>query len=235
MSGTGGPSGPDEPSARATSVSTSIVLHPVGTPLPLGFLGLMVATLAVSALQLGWISPSEGHHVALAVLGFTVPAQLMASVMGFRARDPVAGTGMGVLAGTWAGTALILLTSAPGAFVPGLGVLLVGASISMLVPTVAATTKLVAAVVMGLSSLRFLLTGVTHLTSSSGWQTLAGWTGVLLAVVAFYAALGFELEDARHAPVLPLARRGRGARAVEGGLQDQLETLEHEAGVRSQL
>jgi len=59
---------------------------------------------------------------------FTVPVQLLACVIGFLARDPVAGTGMGVLAGTWAAVAVTTLHAAPGAHLPGLGVLLVTAA-----------------------------------------------------------------------------------------------------------
>src|SRR4051794_40875038 len=83
-----------------------VVVRPVATPLPLGFLALFIATLAFSALQLSWIDQDQGHTVALAVLGLTVPLQLVAAAVGFMARDPVAATGMGILAGTWASAGL---------------------------------------------------------------------------------------------------------------------------------
>ncbi len=73
-----------------------VVLRPIATPLPLGFLALFVATLSFSAVQLSWIDTSQGHIVALPALTLTVPLQLIASVMGFLARDPVAATGMGM-------------------------------------------------------------------------------------------------------------------------------------------
>ncbi|WP_336923498.1 hypothetical protein [Aquipuribacter sp. SD81] len=82
--------------------STRIVLRPIGTPLPLGFLGLFVATTAFAVLQLDWLPEDQGRLVALGALLFTVPLQALASVFGFLARDPVAGTGMAVLSGTWA-------------------------------------------------------------------------------------------------------------------------------------
>ena len=40
----------------------------------------------------------------------TVPLQLLASVVGFLCRDPVAATGMGILSGTWAVTGLATLS-----------------------------------------------------------------------------------------------------------------------------
>ena len=212
-----------------------IALRPIGTPLPLGFLGLFVATVGFSAVQLHWIPAPQGSAVALGVLAVAVPAQLLSSVYGFLARDPVAGTGMAVLAGTWGAVALVTLTSPPGAASPGLGVLLLAAAAAMLVPAGAATTKLIAAAVMLLASLRFAVTGVAQLTGSATWLTAAGVTGLVLATVAIYAALGFELEDVRHRTVLPLGRRGSGADVMTGGPAEQLHHVTHEAGVREQL
>ena len=214
---------------------TRVVVRPIGTPLPLGFLGLLVATLGFSALQLGWVPPSQTAAVALGVLGLTVPLQLLSSVLGFLARDPVAGTGMGVLAGTWGAVALATLQGAPGATSPGLGVLLLASAAAMLVPAVAGVTKLAATGVMALTSVRFALTGVAELTDGQAWLTAAGVAGVVLAVAALYAALAFELEDARHRTVLPLGRRGSGGNALTGSVEDELRDVVHEAGVRKQL
>jgi uncharacterized protein len=49
------------------------------------------------------------------------PLQLLASILGFLARDVVAGTGMGLLAGTWLSVALVTLESAPGSTNDALG------------------------------------------------------------------------------------------------------------------
>ncbi|GIG29066.1 hypothetical protein [Cellulomonas marina] len=224
-----GPVGPGPaPAAR-------VVVRPLGTPLPLGFLGLLVATTGFAALQLGWVPADQGRAVALGVLAATVPTQFVACVLGFLARDPVAGTGMGVLAGTWGAVALATLTSPPGATSPGLGVLLLAAAAAMLVPVAAATTKLVAAAVMGLAAVRFAVTGVAQLTGDPGWLTAAGVVGLVLAVVALYAAVAFELEDAHHRTVLPVLRRGAGADVMTGSLDEELGSLAHEAGVRRQL
>ena len=214
---------------------TRIVVRPIGTPLPLGFLGLLIATTAFSSLQLGWIAPTEGHAVALSVLALTVPLQLIASIFGFLARDPVAGTGMGVLAGSWAAACLVTLTSPAGTSSAGLGVILVTAGAAMLVPAAAATAKVAAAAVMGLSAVRFALTGVAQITAEPLWYAVAGVTGLVLAAVALYAAFGFELEDARHRTVIPTGRRGAGSDAMSGSMAGELADVVHEAGVRKQL
>lgn len=212
-----------------------VVLRPIGSPLPLGFLGLFVATVSFSSVQLGWIPQSQSSTVALAALGLTVPVQLVASVFGFLARDPVAGTGMGILAGTWAAVGLATLTSPPGAASPALGMILIASGLAMLVPAAGGRQKVVAATVMGLSALRFLITGVAELSGAPAWMTAAGWTGLLLAAVSFYAALAFELEGTDKHDVLPLWRRGSAASAVQQDEADQLADVAREPGVRTQL
>jgi len=212
-----------------------IMLRPVGTPLPLGFLGLMLATTGFSALQLHWIPITEGHLIAIAVLAFSVPLQLVACVFGFLARDPVAGTGMGLLAGTWDALAVITVTSPPGTHTGALGVVLLTAAAAMLVPASVAAGKLVAAAVMLTSGLRYAVTGVYELTASPAWGTAAGVIGTLLAVAALYAAFGFELEGARRRTVLPLLRRGAGRSAMHDDFATQVADAAHEAGIRKQL
>ncbi|MBW0090311.1 hypothetical protein I4I73_16090 [Pseudonocardia sp. KRD-184] len=212
-----------------------VVLRPVGTPLPLGFLALAVATTAFAAVQLGWVPVDQSRIAALAALLFTVPLQLVACVFGFLARDPVAGTGMGVLAGTWATVGVSTLTAPPGTSSPGLGVVLLVAAACLLVPAAGARGKLVAAAVMVVSAVRFAVTGVAETTGSGAWLATAGWVGIALALLALYAAVGFEIEDVRRRTVLPLARTGAGAVAVGGAPQEEVSAVAHEAGVRKQL
>ncbi|MGY1691460.1 hypothetical protein [Geodermatophilus sp. SYSU D01105] len=216
--------------------ATRVVLRPVATPLPLGFLALTLATVVFAAVQLGWVPPDQGRVAGLTALAATVPLQLTAAVVGFLARDPVAATGMGVLTGTWAVVALTTLTSPPGATSAGLGVLLVTAGVTMQVPAAAAAaSKLVPAAVMCLAGIRFAVTGAAHLTGSAAWQTAAGWVGLALGVLALYAALALELEGSEGRTVLPLGRRGAGRAAVAGQGPVTSAALAREAGVRPQL
>ena len=219
----------------SVDATARVVLRPIGSPLPLGFLGLFVATLSFSSIQLGWVPQSQGSTVALAALALTVPVQLVASIFGFLARDPVAGTGMGILAGTWATAGFATITSPPGAASPGLGVVLLCAGVAMLVPAAAGRQKTVAAAVMTLSALRFGVTGVAEINGAAPWMTAAGWVGVLLAALSLYAALAFELEDTDHRAVLPLGRRHAARSAVSNDEAAQLGDVAHEPGVRKQL
>ncbi|WP_164704582.1 GPR1/FUN34/YaaH family transporter [Blastococcus litoris] len=199
-----------------------VVLRPLATPLALGFLALVLSTVTFSAVQLGWIPPADGRVAALVAVFATAPLQLLASVMGFLARDPVAATGMGVLAGTWGVVGVTTLTSPPGATSEGLGVLLLTAGVCMLVPALSAGSKLVPAAVMLLAGTRFAVTGVYELSSSAAWKTAAGSTGLLLGAVALYAALALELEGSHRRTVLPLGRRGEQPIGDDPGVRPQL-------------
>ena len=215
---------------------TRIVLRPLASPLPLGFLALFVGSLLVSALELHWVPATQRHELAIALLVFTVPLQLICCLTGFLCRDVVACTGLGLLAGTWATLALTLLTTPPDATSPGLGILLVVVAGALLVPmTAALSSKVVAALVLVLAAVRFAITGGYELSSAAGWQYASGVCGIVVAALALYAALAAELDSANRRTVLPLLRPAFGRRAVSGRLAEQLETLPREAGVRQQL
>lgn len=210
-------------------------LRPVATPLPLGFLALAAVTTVFAVIQLDWVPTDQARIAGLTALAFTVPLQLVAAVFGFLTRDPVAATGMGVLAGTWAIVGFTTATVPPGTNSKGLGVLLLVSAAALLVPVAAAISKIVPAAVIATASLRFAVTGVSELTGSEAWRTTAGIVGLALAVLAVYAALALELEGARGHTVLPVLRRGQGRTAFRGNMADELEGVVHEAGVRKQL
>ena len=216
--------------------ATRIVLRPLASPLPLGFLALFVASLLVCALQLRWVPTTQGHEIAIGVLAFTVPLQGIACLYGFLCRDVVASTGMGVLGGTWATLGVITLTSPPGTTNPGLGILLVVAAGAILVPTVASlTSKTVASLVLAAAAARFAISGGYELSAAPGWRYAAGVCGIVVAGLALYGALAAEVDSATRRSLLPLLRPPMGKRAVSGRLTDQVATLSREAGVRQQL
>jgi len=212
------------------------MLRPLANPLPLGFLALGTATLLLSGVQLQWLPPEDATTVAVILLVFVAPLQLLASVIGFLARDPVAGTGMGILAGTWAAVGFTTLRSPLGTTSHALGLLLLVSATAMLVPALGAyEAKLVPALVLATTALRFLLTGVYQLSGITGWKVAGGVTGVVLCAFALYAATAFMVEETSHRSWLPLGRRSGGRRAITGDLSQQLDHIASEAGVREQL
>jgi succinate-acetate transporter protein len=221
---------------QAIGERARVVLRPLAGPLTIGFLGLGAATFVVAGLNLGWVEPAEGKKVALCVIAFTVPLQLLASVMGFLARDGVAASGMGMLSGIWLAQALVLYTGEPGSTSDALGLFLLFAAVAMWAPaSAAAASKLVPAAVLATAGLRFGVTGLYQLTGSATWETVAGVVGLALAALAVYAAYAAEYEDVWKSSPLSLGRRGEGKTAVDGTYAEQIVDVHHEPGVRSQL
>lgn len=222
--------------AAVNAAATRIILRPLATPLPLGFLGLFVATTVIAGLQLGWVPTRQAFVLSVAVLVLTVPVQLIACVYGFLVRDLVAGTGMGILAGSWATLALTQLLSRPGSKSAGLGMVLCVAGVALSIPAVAALqSKILAGSVLLGTAVRFWVTAVYEWGAPHVWETAAGAVGIALAALALYAALAFEVEDQRRETVFPTLRRGSGELAMKGDFTDQVSKAHHEAGVRKQL
>lgn len=214
-----------------------VFLRPLGTPLPLGFGGLAVATAMVSAFNLGWIQVSEQHQVGLILIAFPFPLQALATVLLFLARDAPAGAGIGVQAVTWLTIGVLLLTGTPGSRSAALAVLLFAAA-AALTPSAATSflSKAVGGAVMAASALRFVLTGLYEKMGGTGWEHAAGWEGIVLAVLALYAALATDLEGALHREALPLGRRGTSARTFQpSSVDDNVPQVRGEPGVRPQL
>jgi succinate-acetate transporter protein len=224
---------PTDPDDWGSHRGAIVALRPIGNPLPLGFFALAVATLTLSGDQLGWFAATEGKDVALALLAFTVPAQLIAAVFSYLGRDGGAGAGMGMVAGGWFVIGLVTLTSAPGSTSDALGVFLLALAVQMLAPAiVSGRSKSVAELVLGTTALRFAVTGVYELTASSTWEDIAGIVGLVLFVLAFYAGLALIIADSRQGKgPLPVGR-GKGGAPVDS---DPTEAVAHEPGVRPLL
>jgi succinate-acetate transporter protein len=215
---------------------TRVILRPIGSPLPLGLLALASAGLLLSCYQIGAFRLAEGRTVALIILGFTVPLELISAVLCFLARDSLAGTGLGVFAGAWLASAIVLLSTAAGATSPPFGVFLlaIAGALAVLVAG-AAGGKAGPGLVMAAGIARFTLAGLYELTGSTGLEHGAAIVGFVLVATAVYTSLATEIEDVHGESRLPMGRRNRAALAMRGGFEDQLEGLEREAGVRQQL
>lgn len=221
------------PSAAAL---TRITLRPIATPFPLGFFALGTASLLVAGSELGWFEATDRPIVAVALIGFSFPLQLVASVFGFLGRDTAAATGFGVQGATWLVVGIDLLLSSPGSTSHALGVLLIAAAGWIALCALgSALGKLATAAVLLLTSLRFLLTGLYELTANHGVEHAAAIVGLTLVAVAAYVAFALEIENLQRRTILPLLRRGNGAEAMNSELAGQARRLDHEAGVREQL
>jgi succinate-acetate transporter protein len=217
-----------------------VVLTPIATPLPLTFVGLMIASLILSGLELGWVPASETKMAGWVLLGVPLPLQFVAAIFGFHGRSATAATGSSALAAAWLGMSLALINTAPGSFTPSraVGMLAIGVAAALLIPAASdlrAGAPLAAAVLV-LASGRFAVAAVAALAQSDGARTAAAVLGLVVAAVAFYAALALELEDnSIEDTLLPTFRAKESAQALKAGIDAQVETLENEAGVRKNL
>jgi hypothetical protein len=216
-----------------------VVLTPIATPLPLTFVGLLLASTILAGLELGWIPKAQVHEAGWALVAVPIPLQLVAAIFGFHGRSASAATGSSVLAAAWLGTALDLITAKAGAPTPSAATAMLsfGTAAALLVPALsdARGGSLLPGGVLGFASCRFALTGIVGLTHSAGLKTATGVVGCAVAAAALYAALALELEGSRDPSSLPTFRRTHSRSALVAPLDEQVAALEHEAGVRKNL
>jgi succinate-acetate transporter protein len=223
----------DEP---LSMLESRVMMRPIGNPLPLGFLGLVVGTIVLAGLNLGWVPTSDQHQVALALIAFVFPVQAIATVFGFLARDTVVASGIGVQGASWLTIGLLLLTGSPGSRSATLALFLFVAAAALLSAViVAAESMVIPALVMAGTVARFVMTGLFELTGKPAWAHASGWEGVALAVLALYVTVALDLESTHHRTVLPILRLGGARRAMRGSADAQIAEIEHEPGVREQL
>lgn len=213
-----------------------VFLRPISNPMALGFIGVAVASLVDAGLNFNWYPPKEFHQAGLVILVFAPLTQVIASVFGYLARDPVASTGMGVQAAGWLAIGLLIATGTPGSTNDVLGTLLFAAGAGLfLVAIVCFQSKAVAALVLASTASRWILEGIYQTSGTTFWQKASGVLGLVLCALALYTAFAMELEDQKKRTVLPILRRGAAKHALEPELGLQTETVAAEAGVRSQL
>jgi uncharacterized protein len=216
---------------------TRIVLRPVASSLPLGFLAFGTGSILLTALELGWAPPTQSTTLMVMVLAFVAPLEALAGVFAFMARDSGAATALTMLGAAWTATALTVLRSPPGGTSVSLGIFLLTLAAMMLVlSTGALRSKPLFAVLLMIGSCRFVLTGLYQArVGGTALEQASGWIGVPLVAFSIYAALALLLEDGAQRTVLPLGRRGQARTSLEGDLGHQIEQAESEPGIRRQL
>jgi succinate-acetate transporter protein len=211
----------------------------MATPLPITFLGLMMASTVVAGLELDIVPAHSYHEVGWAIVAVPVPMQLLSAAWGFVTRSAAATTGSAVLAATWFGVGLTTITGSygkPGPD-PALGLLLLASAAALTIPMAAEIRvgSLLPAIVLGMAATRFMITGIDGFEHTHAWTTASGYAGFVLAFVALYGAAALELEGTSQDAILPVFRTGRSQKGMDAPLAAQLEDIEHEAGVRKTL
>ena len=223
-------------SAHDGSVSTRIVIRPLGSGLPLGFFSFAVGMLLLAAQGIGWIPVSDVPNAGLMLITFVAPLEFLAAVIAFFARDTIGATTLGVFSGSWFASGWALYTSTPGSTSASFGFFLAGfgTAVFMLAIVSAPAKPLFTVILLG-STARMGFDSGYELTARHWILVAAGWTAFCLFLLAIYGGLALALEDTQRRDVLPVFRRGAARQALRGSLEDQLERLESDPGVRQQL
>jgi uncharacterized protein len=149
----------------------TIMLRPLASPLPIGFFAFAIGSFLFTALELGWIVHTQAPELAVIMVVFVAPLQLIASVLAFWARDNGGATALGLFGMTWGTVGAILLTS-PTARSTMLGwFLFCMAAVILAFGITSAFGKPVLSVVSGLSCARFAITGYYQITGACAGST----------------------------------------------------------------
>jgi succinate-acetate transporter protein len=221
----------------APEAITRIMLRPVASSLPLGFLAFGTGTILLTALELQWAPLAQGKTLMLIVLAFVAPLEALAGIFAFLARDSGAATALAMLGAAWTAVALAVLGGPPGQTSTALGIFLLTLATMMLVLSAGALrSKPLFGVLLMLGACRFALTGLYQAAvGGTLLERISGWIGLPLVAFAVYGGLALLLEDGAQQTVLPLGRRGRARTSLEGDLGHQIEQAETEPGIRRQL
>ncbi len=218
-----------------TETAIRIVLRPYASSIPLASFAFATGNVLYSAFLLHWIPASEMTAVALVLLCFVTPLELVPSGMAFLARDTGGATAFAIFGASWATEGLRMLLHLPDLSRTA-GILNVCLAVCLvMLAIVTVPGKPLMGGVLIVAVVRTSLAAAHTLVGGVKLGVATGVTGLVLAAVAFYCALAFLEEDVT-SRISPLTfRTGAAKAAMEGKLEDQVEALTREAGVRKQL
>jgi succinate-acetate transporter protein len=222
--------------AKMADVPVQIVLRPYASSIPLAALAFGVGNVLYSAFLLHWIPPSEARLLAIMLLAFVAPLELGPSLMAFLARDSGGATTFAIFGAAWVVQGLALLGGPPPPTSPATAFFLLCLAICLVVLAIVTFKgKPLMGVILLIAILRTSGAATFEYTGLPWAATATAWTGLLLALLAFYAAIAFLEEDVTQR-LSPLTfRTGEARAAMQGELKDQISSIDKEAGIRKQL
>lgn len=212
-----------------------IVLRPYASSIPLAAFAFGVGNVIASAYMLHWIPASESLLVAMVLLAFVAPLQLGPSLMAFLARDVGGATTYGIFGAVWIVQGLnLLLHAPPHGRTPAIFMLCLVVCLLLLAVVTLRGKPLLAAILL-VAAVRDIGTAGQAFFPAPALPVVTGAAGLLLAGLAFYSAFAFLEEDVTGKLSALTFRTGESRSAMEDPLENQVESLESEAGVRKQL
>lgn len=226
----------DSRDQRETQSITRIMVRPYASALPLGCFAFGVGNALLSAFGLHWIPVSDTRLLAIILLAFVAPLELIPCIMAFLSRDAGGATAMGVFSAAWVVQGIQFMMSGPSSISPALGIfVLLLALILVILAIVSFPGKPLLGVLLVIAASRSFAAATVQFGFGIKAEITTAIAGWLLAAFAFYSGLGFLLEETKRKSLPLTFRRGEAKEALEGDLKQQLENLPREPGVRDQL
>ena len=220
----------EEPAAQIR-----IVVRPYASALPLGCFSFAIGNALYGALLLHWIPASEVQLLAILLLVFVAPLELIACAMAFLSRDTGAATAMGIFAAAWVAQGLqLLLFGAGPSSVTGILLASLAACLAMLAWVTFGGKPLIAAL-LAAAALRSAGAAGVEFGGGKVFTIAAAGFGFAVALAAFYCGFALLLEDVQGSLHPMTGRTGVAKDAMIGGMASQMKHVENEAGVRQQL
>lgn len=216
-------------------VPVQIVLRPYASPIPLAAFAFGVGNVLSAAYFLHWIPTSEASLLAIILLAFVAPLELVPSIMAFITRDGGGATSYAIFGAVWLVQGVGLWMHAPAQSHTTALFLLCLALCLILLTIVTFKGKPLLGAILIVAAIRTLGAATIARWDMPLISKMTGWTGLLLALLAFYSAFAFLEEDVTGKLSALTFRTGEAKAALEGSLEEQVKLLEREAGVRKQL
>ena len=225
---------PDKPASEKPNVQ--IVLRPYASAIPLAAFAFAIGNVLSSAFLLHWIPDAEARSLAFVLLAFVAPLELFPSVLAYLSRDTGGATTFAIFGAAWIVQGLNLLV--PGSQMPSVtgGFFLLGLAVVLsIIAAVSFAGKPLLGSLLVVAVIRTVSGALVSFGLHGAWPVITAIAGLLVAAMGFYSALAFLSEDVRQV-ISPLTfRTGDAKAAMEGKLEDQVDGLTREAGVRKQL
>ncbi len=216
-------------------IPVQIVLRPYASAIPLAAFAFGVGNALSGAYLLHWIPTAEASLLAIILLAFVAPLELVPSVMAFLTRDGGGATSYAIFGAVWVVQGVGLWLHAPVQSHTTAIFLLCLTVCLLLLTAVTLRGKPLLGAILIVSAVRTCGAAAIARWDMPLVSILTGWTGLLLALLAFYSAFAFLEEDVTGKLSALTFRMGEAKSAMEGSLEDQIKSVESEAGVRKQL
>src|SRR6266702_2285266 len=188
--------------------SEPVAAPAVANPGPLGLCGFALTTFVLSSINAGLIPGADAAKMVIGLAFFYGGlAQLLAGMWEFRTGNTFGGTAFSSYGAFWLAVGISLqqnLIPSDRAF----GVFLLGWAIFtglMFLGSLRSNMALMA--VFALLFITFLLLAIAKLGGGNGVWMIGGYTGILTAIAAWYAALAGILSSTKSVFTLPVGPR----------------------------